>query len=56
MIRALINLLINNPIPEWADLPDGWEPNPATVGHIAREADALRANGERNAAVLGGGK
>lgn len=52
MIRALIHRMR----PNWRELPQTWRPNPATVGHIAREADALRANGERNAALLEGGK
>jgi hypothetical protein len=52
MIRALINALR----PDWRDLPQTWQPNPATVGHIAREIQARRADVERTAAILGGAK
>jgi hypothetical protein len=52
MIRALINRMR----PNWRELPQTWRPNPATVGHIAREIHARRAEVERTAAILGGAK
>lgn len=52
MIRALINALR----PNWRDLPETWQPNPATLGNIAREIQARRADTERTAAILGGAR